>query len=139
MFWIILLIIVVGIIWYSKIYRASVKQFSLTFNYLTMLILACKTKDDFEKLLWRMYSFDSDTVPADTFNTKWGAICEAAHVPIYKEDYGGMQCVSPIVIETIAENIYNDPQNKRYIIHIDSLYPDSMTLDELKKHQVGDK
>lgn len=132
MFWIISLIIICGIIWYSKTYKAGVKQFNLTANYLIMLMLVCKTKEDFEKALWRMYSYDSDTIPIGEFNTKWEAMCSAAKAPIVKDDN---TFVSPVVVEVIADNIYNDPQNRRYIKHIDSLYPDSVSLEELKKRQ----
>lgn len=131
MFWI-LLIIIVGIVWYTKTYKASVKQFNLTANYLIMLMLVCKSKDDFEKVLWRMYSYDSDTLPIDEFNTKWEAMCSAAKTPIVKN---GNPFVSSSVVEVIADNIYNDPQNRRYIKNIDSLYPDTVSLEELKKRQ----
>ncbi len=133
MIWILLLIILFGLIWYSKVYKVSVEQHNLTKSYLVMLMLTCKTKEDFEKLLWRMYSYDSDNIGMNEFNAKWEALCSASGVSIIKKDY-----VSPDVVEIIAENIYNDPINKRYIQHIVSSYPDSISLMELKKRQASE-
>lgn len=125
--WLIIVLVVIGIVWFMQ--KSGSKQFNLSYNYLTMLLLACKSKEEFDKLLWRLYSYDSEVVGMHEFNAKWEALCNAAKVQVIKDGF----YVSPDVLELIADNIYNDPQNQRYIKQINSLYPDSMPLEKLKE------
>lgn len=127
----ILIVIITGVIYFS---RNQNKQVNLTLIYLTMCMVSAKDKDDFEKLLWRMYNFDSNYVGQKDFNTKWGTICEASKVPVIKQNVGGFEYISPEVIPLIAENIYENPTNKRYVTSIKNGFPDKMTLKELKDY-----
>ena len=48
-------------------------------------MLSCKNKNEFEKLLFRMFIYDAENSPTNEFNSIWEGLCEASGVPVVKK------------------------------------------------------
>jgi hypothetical protein len=46
-------------------------------------------------------------------------------------------CVSPSVVSLIAENIFDNPANKRYVKLVSDMCSGNLSLEELKKDAFG--
>lgn len=129
----IILFIIIGIcVWYWKIYKASRKQSVLIFQYLTLILISCNNKEDFEKQLWRKWNYDFNNTTGDDFNSIWETLCEAARIIPVKERIKTEVLLSSQNVGLIADNIYNNPTLKRYINSIKANYPDKLTIEQLK-------